>query len=146
MAFRAMEELLLELRDKSSTIPESIHEDQNGNESNINEDESDVESIITNFSESDQDIDDEVDLGLDVQNQEVNVDLNTGWTDQVYNIPVDDFTEVSGQIHDLPQNANPIDYFKLFIPDSLITKIMYIKKKRIFYLNGHLCSEIKRYS
>ena len=47
--------------------------DLNDNESNINADGSDVESIITNFSESDQDIDSEVDLGLDNQNQEVNV-------------------------------------------------------------------------
>ena len=45
--------------------------DLNDNESNINADGSDVESIITNFSESDQDIDSEVDL--DNQNQEVNV-------------------------------------------------------------------------
>ena len=37
---------------------------------------------------------------------------------------MDYFTDVSGQILDLPDGAKPIDYFKLFNTDSLITKIM----------------------
>lgn len=42
------------------------------------------------------------------------------WTDQLSEVQLEDFIEPSGPIYDLPTKAEPIDYFNLFLLDSLI--------------------------
>ena len=109
--FQGDEDLLRELRtDNALDLSESDSDNEN------NDAESDVASIVSNFTDSEpsDDSDNEPEVA------------SPDWTEVIgegSNVNVNAFDAFSGPVHDLPDDAQAIDYFKLFIQDSFITHI-----------------------
>jgi len=107
-----MEDMLNELR--GDTILDLADSDTDNDRNDV---ESNVEIIISELSDTDptsENSDKEPDEG------------NPDWTEVTgdgRNVDVDVFREFSDPVHDLLDDAHPIDYFKLFITDSFITHI-----------------------
>ncbi|KAK3764943.1 hypothetical protein RRG08_045745 [Elysia crispata] len=57
---------------------------------------------------------------------DLDLDQDEEWTDELVDFAdrLEPFTEFSGPVHDLPVDSGPLDYFKLFFPDSVLNMIV----------------------
>lgn len=77
-------------------------------EDESNEVESDIDELIQAADSDESDIEENV------------TEPDLTWSDELKEIPLSDFTEPTGPLHDFPADASAIDYFNLFIPNHFI--------------------------
>ena len=82
------------------------------------DDESDIEVEPLDSSDSEDESDNRPSTSASTEKN------NENWSDDLTNVTVEEFTEYSGPVHDLPPDSEPLDYFKLFFTDGLIDMIV----------------------
>lgn len=101
-------------------------EHQRRQNSDENEEGSDIEEVLTDLSD---------DEGEEEENSDSDSSESTGrprprptftsneteWSTDLVDTHPEDFVEATGGLHDLPATANPIDFFSLFVPESFFS-------------------------
>ena len=87
-------------------------------------DESDIE--LGEMSEGEEDSTPNSATPLPSLDLDLDLDQDEEWTDELVDFAdrLEPFTEFSGPVHDLPVDSGPLDYFKLFFPDSVLNMIV----------------------